>query len=150
MDRSIQVRPFEPRHLDRIAAIERAAFAGEAWNRKLLSDYAKTCPELFLIARSGRRIAGYSITATSERSRSAELVSIAVDPRELRQGVGTALLDASRAQLKLRRIKTWWLMVAIENEPAARFYERYGFAKTRVVKGYYGAGRNAWRMKMAV
>jgi len=149
LDRSVQVRPFQARYLDRIVAIEKASFGREAWNRKLLGDYARSCPELFLIASSRRRIAGYSITVV-EDSRSAELVSIAVDPRERGLGIGRALLDASGAQLKSRKIKTWWLMVRTTNEPALRFYERYGFARARLVKGYYGAGRDAWRMKLAV
>ncbi len=150
MDRSIQVRPFEPKDLDRVAAIEKASFGADAWNPKLLLDYARTSPELFLIARSGRGIAGYIITVIPRRSRTAELVSIAVDPRKRTRGVGRSLLEAARVQLQLRKIKTWWLMVATANETAIRFYERYGFARTRVVRGYYGAERDAWRMKIAL
>jgi len=41
-------------------------------------------------------------------------------------------------------------MVDIENDGAIRFYEEYGFKRVKVVKGYYGRGRNAWRMKLPV
>lgn len=150
MDRSIQVQAFQPRNLDRIAAIEQASFGDEAWEPKLLLEYFRNSPELFFIAKIGRRIAGYILTVNLVDSRSAELISIAVDPGERRRGVGRAMLDATRAQLRSRRIKTWWLMVGIANETAICFYERYGFTRARLVKRYYGAGRDAWRMRMAL
>ena len=150
MDRSIQVQPFQPRNLDRIVAIEQASFGDEAWDAKLLLEYFRNSPELFFIAKIGRRIAGYILTVNIAGSRSAELVSIAVDPRDRRRGVGKALLDATRAQLRSRRIKTWWLMAGIANETAIGFYERYGFTRTRLVKRYYGAKRDAWRMRMTL
>ncbi len=37
-------------------------------------------------------------------------------------------------------------MVSTANAPALRFYRQYGFVRTRLVKRYYGAGRDAWRM----
>ncbi len=141
------MRPFEPPDLDRVVAIEDASFGCEAWSRKLLLDYFRLTPELFLIAQAGRSIHGYSITVVQAGSRGAELVSIAVDPRRRRRGVATALIEATRAQLRARRVKTWWLMVRTTNESAIRFYEQSGFVPVRQVKRYYGRGRDAWRMR---
>ena len=90
-------------------------------------------------------MAGYSITCAG--SRNAELVSIAVDPRDRSRGVGQALLDRTLAELRQRRVKTWWLMVWTTNEPGIRFYEKYGFTRVKIVKRYYGAHRDAWRMR---
>jgi hypothetical protein len=39
-------------------------------------------------------------------------------------------------------------MVSTLNAPALRFYREYGFIRTRLVKRYYGAGRDAWRMRL--
>ena len=94
-----------------------------------------------MVARQGRRIAGYSITQTNWRG--AELESIAVDPRYRGRGVAQALLDATVAQLKAGALR---LMVSTSNAPALRFYRQYGFVRTRLVKRYYGVGRDAWRM----
>jgi ribosomal-protein-alanine N-acetyltransferase len=134
--------------LERILEIERASFGADAWERELFLNYLSRHPDLFLVARRARRIAGYSITCAG--SKEAELGSIAVDPRDRRQGVARALLDETLVQLRSRRIKTLRLMVATSNEPAALFYEKYGFQRTRRVKRYYGAGRDAWSMRMAV
>ena len=148
MDPNILVRPYEPRDLDRILAIERDAFGADAWNKRLFVEYSRRCPDCFLIAKRQRRIAGYCITCTD--SRDSELVSIAVDPRDVRHGVGRALLEETHRLLRASRAKTWWLMVENSNLAAIAFYERYGFKRAKTAKGYYGRGRDAWRMRRAV
>jgi [ribosomal protein S18]-alanine N-acetyltransferase len=140
-----RIRKFETADLDRVLAIEQASFGDDAWDEKLFRAVYRRCPELFLIARVGRHTAGYSITCAG--SRNAELASIAVNPRDRRQGVAETLLNHTLAELHSRRIKTWWLMVGVENEAAIRFYEKYGFKRQKILKRYYGPGRNAWRMR---
>ena len=140
-----RVRKFVLRDMDRIIAIEQASFGKDAWDRDLFRDYYRNWPDLFLVATVGRRIAGYIITCAGLRN--AELASIAVDPRQRRHGVGKAMLDHTRAQLQSQRVKTWWLMVEVDNQAAIDFYRKYGFKRTKLVKRYYGAGRDAWRMR---
>jgi [ribosomal protein S18]-alanine N-acetyltransferase len=142
---AIDVRPFERRNLSRVVEIERASFGKDAWPAEAFVEYCQESPELFLIARQGRRIAGYSITRTSWRG--AELESIAVDPRYRGRGVAQALLDATVARLPTVTLR---LMVSTTNTPALRFYRQYGFVRTRLVKRYYGAGRDAWRMQLPI
>ena len=141
----VQIRPVQSADLDRILEIERASFDADAWDLKLFLEYLRRCPDLFLVARRARRIAGYIITCTGPRN--TELVSIAVDPRDRQRGLGRAMLDETLALLRSRRVRSWWLMVATDNEPAIRFYEDYGFIRTRRSKRYYGPGRDAWRMR---
>ena len=148
MDRAIRIQPFHPRNIGRIAAIERASFGDEAWDRKLLLDYFLDSPELFLIIKSGRRITGYILTVA--RLRTAEIVSIAVDPCNRKRGIGTAMLDATRVKLRSRGIKTCWLMVCVTNQAAIRFYKQYGFTRVRLVPDYYSSGQDAWRMRLSV
>jgi ribosomal-protein-alanine N-acetyltransferase len=144
----IELKRFEPDDLKHVLAIEQSSFAVDAWDQKLFLEYHRDCPDLFLIAKLGRRLAGYAITCAD--SRNAELASIAVDPRDRRRGVAKALLDYTHSHLRAKRIKTWWLMVSTENEPGIRFYEAYGFKRTRLVKGYYGATRAGYRMRLAL
>ncbi len=142
----VEVRPFRRRDLNRIVEIEQASFGKDAWPAELFVGYWRESPELFLVARRGRRIAGYSITQTNWRG--AELESIAVDPRHRGQGIAQALLDATVRRVRLRGVGTLRLMVSTVNAPALRFYRQYGFVRTRLVKRYYGAGRDAWRMRL--
>jgi len=129
--------------LRRLLEIERASFGKDAWTAELFLEYWRASPQLFLIARQGRRIAGYSITRTTWRG--AELESIAVDPPYRGRGVAQALLNATISRLRARSI---FLMVGTENESALRFYEQFGFTRVRKVKRYYGPGRDAWRMRL--
>jgi ribosomal-protein-alanine N-acetyltransferase len=139
----VEVRRFARRDLDRVLAIERASFGKDAWPSELFLEYWRISPELFLIAIRGRRIAGYSITRTDWRG--AELESIAVDPLDRGRGVAQALLDATIVRLRSGALR---LMVGTDNEPALRFYQRFGFTRVRKVPRYYGPGRDAWRMQL--
>jgi ribosomal-protein-alanine N-acetyltransferase len=142
--RAVDVRPFERRNLGRIVEIEQDSFGKDAWPAELFIEYWRRSPELFLVARQGRRIAGYSISRVNWRG--AELESIAVDPRYRGQGIARSLLDATVVRLRSQSTGVLRLMVSTANAPALRFYREYGFVRTRLVKRYYGAGRDAWRM----
>jgi ribosomal-protein-alanine N-acetyltransferase len=139
----IEVRGFVRRDLARLVEIERVSFGKDAWPAELFLEYWRASPELFLIASHGRRIAGYSITRIDWRG--AELESIAVDTPYRGRGVAQALLKTTLSRL---RTPTLRLMVGIDNESALRFYERFGFTRVRKVARYYGAGRDAWRMRL--
>src|SRR5258707_9048169 len=90
-----RVRKSQHSDLDCILAIEQASFGNDAWPRKLFLEYYRKCPDLFMVATIDRHIAGYIITCAGARN--AELPSIAVRPRDRRQGVGQALLDQTLA-----------------------------------------------------
>jgi ribosomal-protein-alanine N-acetyltransferase len=144
----VEVRRFQSRDLSRILEIEQASFGPDAWDRALLVEYFHRCPDLFLVARWARRVGGYVITCPS--SKDAELVSIAVDPSDRLRGLGRAMLDQSLSKLRSLGLRSWWLMVETTNDPAIQFYESYGFRRMRRTKRYYGAGRDAWRMKFVI
>ena len=143
----VELFPFQVRDIEQILEIEHASFGRDAWDRDLFLEYFRRSPDLFLVARSARRIVGYIITCTTRNQ--AELLSIAVDPRHRRRGLGRIMLDETLRRLRsIRKTNTWWLMVATTNEEAIHFYENYGFVRKRRTKGYYGSGRDAWRMKL--
>jgi ribosomal-protein-alanine acetyltransferase len=144
----MEIRPFRPADLDRLLEIERASFGRDAWPRNMFLDFARHCPDLFLVLKSSRRIAGYSITCIAGEK--AELTSIAVDPRVRRQGLAQALLHYTAADLLRRRVRSWWLMVRVDNMAAIAFYLGYGFVKSRMVRNYYEDGESAYRMRLAV
>lgn len=139
-----RIRTFEIDDLDRVLAIELASFGKQAWDSKLFREYHRKCPDLFLVAVVGRRVAGYIITCV--KGKHAGLESIAVDPCYRRSGVGTTMLDFTLEELRLKRVKTWGLMVAVDNDSGIAMYSSYGFKLIKRVKGYYAAGLDAWQM----
>ena len=151
MTRSISIRLFRRSDLDRILQIEHASFGKYAWDRNLFADFYHKCGELFLVAVKGRKVCGYILTCIGGRPYcAAELVSLAVDPRYREKGVASALMDSTLRRLRRRGTLRIHLMVKLTNQTAIRFYRRYGFQKSRLVRAYYEDGADGRRMKKLV
>jgi ribosomal-protein-alanine N-acetyltransferase len=144
-ERDVEIGRFRPRHMARILEIERKAFAKEAYSRRMFLDLYARCGRLFLIAKVFRRIAGYSVTYVEGGT--AEVVSVAVDPEQRRKGVATALLGWTIDRLRECGTRRIDLMVRVDNQPAIRFYRRFGFRRLGEVPGYYGKGGTGLRMR---
>jgi ribosomal-protein-alanine N-acetyltransferase len=134
------IRRFHPDDIDRIIEIERASFGQFAYDRKLFAELDRKSGGLFLLAEGGRKTFGYAITCI--RGRRANLVSIAVDPKERGKGAASSLLESTVRRLKLRGVLRFTLMVRETNRGARRFYERRGFTKLRRIPEYYEDGED--------
>jgi len=148
MTRAFSIRLFRLSDMDRILQIEHASFGKDAYDRNLFADFYHKCGELFLVAVKGRNVCGYMVTCIGGRTASgrAELVSIAVDPRHRGKGIASVLMASTLRRLRRRGVVRVHLMVKVTNKIAIRFYEQYGFHKSRIVRGYYEDGADAWRM----
>jgi len=79
-----------------------------------------------------------------------EVVTIDVEPELQRHGIGRALMEKLEDEAKLKGYETLYLQVAENSEGVVCFYEKLGYEKTRLMKGYYGRGVNAWEMKKSL
>lgn len=138
---AVRISRFRLTQLGRILAIENAAFPDEAYSRQTFLELHRECGPLFYVAKWGRGIAGYMVTA-AEQGR-AEIVSIAVDPAARGRGVGTALMRRTLSRLRRLGIGRLDLMVRPTNAAAIRFYAGFGFRRVRRVAGYYDDGEDA-------
>lgn len=66
----------------------------------------------------------------------AQLISMWTAATHRRRGVGRMLVDAVLDWAKLRKAGALHLLVTSNNEPAVRFYERLGFARTGRTEPY--------------
>jgi ribosomal-protein-alanine N-acetyltransferase len=146
MNRPFSIRLLRFSDLDGILRIEHASFGKDAYDRNLFADLMHQCGELFLVAVNGRSVCGYMVTCTSGRTASAELVSTAVAPRHRGKGIASALMASTLRRLRRRGVARFHLTVKVTNRIAIRFYERYGFHKSRIARGYYEDGAHGWRM----
>jgi len=78
------------------------------------------------------------------------LVSIAVDPADRGRGAASALLESTLRRLRRRGVKRFGLIVRLTNHPARAFYEKYGFRRMRIVRGYYEDGEDGLSMTREV
>jgi len=67
----------------------------------------------------------------------AELLTIVVAPAARGQGLGASLLREAMGQAAERGVARLFLEVEAGNLPALRLYERAGFARDGIRKGYY-------------
>jgi ribosomal-protein-alanine acetyltransferase len=149
MKPAFSIRLFRLSDLDGILKIEHASFRKDAYDRNLFANLHHKCGEMFLVAVKGRKVCGYMVTCLCGAADSgrAELVSIAVDPGQRGKGIASALMASTFRRLRRRDVVRFHLMVKVTNRVAIRFYEGYGFRKTRVVRRYYEDGRDGWRME---
>ncbi len=75
------------------------------------------------------------------------LISIAVLKEYRRRGVGSALLSKTIDVMKnVYKVDAIYLEVRVSNTPAIRLYEKFGFKKARIWRGYYRDGEDAYIM----
>ena len=76
--------------------------------------------------------------------------TMAVAPQAQGRGLGARLLGALLAEAERRRQRVVSLEVRADNGPAQRLYERHGFTRVGVRRGYYRGGVDAWTLHAAV
>lgn len=73
----------------------------------------------------------------------AEILTIAVDPRARRQGLGLLLLDGAAIWAAAHGAERLLLEVAADNPAARGLYQKAGFTTVGRRRGYYGRGKQA-------
>jgi ribosomal-protein-alanine N-acetyltransferase len=90
-------------------------------------------PHVFALGDSRGFLLGRAVAGESE------LLTLAVDPGQRRQGLGLHLVSAFLEQSKARGADSAFLEVSAANLSAIALYHRAGFAQTGQRRGYYAA-----------
>lgn len=121
-------------HLSAVAGLEIEIFGPEAWSEAVLWTELSAGHD-YRAVFDGERIAGYAGTAYSGDE--AWINNIAVDAAYRRRGIARALMDDLIARARAGGAKALFLEVAVDNAPAQRLYDDYGFVGLGVRKNYY-------------
>jgi ribosomal-protein-alanine N-acetyltransferase len=133
-------------HLAEVAAMEAAVFGPEAWSEGLLWTELSAGHD-YRAVFDGEAVVGYAGTAFNEPE--AWINNIAVDPARRRRGVARMLMDDLLARARAGGAKSVLLEVAVDNVPAQRLYDAYGFYGIGVRRNYYQhTGTDAAVMRM--
>ncbi|HEX2142995.1 MAG TPA: ribosomal protein S18-alanine N-acetyltransferase [Glycomyces sp.] len=133
-------------HLSVVARMELAIFGPEAWSEGILWTELSAGHD-YRAVFEGDRILGYAGTAFNETE--AWINNIAVDPSARRRGIARMLMDDLLERAEAAGIKSIYLEVAVDNVPAQRLYDEYGFYGIGVRKNYYQhTGTDAAVMRM--
>lgn len=135
-------------HIDALMPYEHEMFGNDAWTADSYRfEISDTELRHYLAAESdsGTLLGWAGVLVVGD---SAEILTIGVVPAAQRQGIATQLLHALLAEARTRGARECFLEVREDNQPARAFYDREGFARTRVRRGYYDNGRtNAVEMR---
>lgn len=139
----MNIREMIPEDVEQVAQIERENFS-QPWSPQAFTEALRLPHIIFLVAREtvanscgdiAEMILGYvcMYVALDE----GEITNVAVGRFFQKQGVGERLLRTLKEEAAKSGIRRIVLEVRRSNEPAIRLYEKMGFQKLGIRKGFY-------------
>ena len=131
-----EILPLRPDDLDEIAELERRCFS-DPWPKETFFREADDRPENFcrVLRDEKGRLLAYSIAWIVADE--AHLGDIAVAPEERGRGLAKVLLRELISEAQARGAVHIVLEVRASNEGAIGLYEKLGFEKIAIRRGYY-------------
>ncbi len=120
--------------LDRVAAIERAAFT-DPWSRRSFEELLAEPHVRCLAVDDEGTLAGYAICSLVAGE--GEILNLAVDPGSRRRGLGRRLLQATLDLMRRAGTAVVFLEVRQSNRAAIELYRGAGFLPISVRRSYY-------------
>ena len=133
---NIDMRRLQAADLDAIETIERASYP-TPWSRAMFATELAKPSSISLgayLPETGELV-GYLII--SRYVDAWHVMNVAVAPSHRRQGIGSALLERLFAEIASDANRGYTLEVRVSNGSAIRLYERLGFTRRGVRRGYY-------------
>lgn len=130
-----RLAPMDERDLDEVAATEGAAYS-HPWTRGNFADSVHSgyaCRTL----RLNDDLVGYFVVMVAAGE--AHLLNLTVAPEHQRRGYGSALLHEVIRIARDQGARNLFLEVRPSNAAAQGLYERFGFRRIAVRRGYYPA-----------
>ena len=129
------VREFRLEDADAVVALAAQSLEAANWSKESYVKFASEAGSLVLVLEADGQIQGFLLGRLAADQ--AELLNLAVVASQRRHGSGTALLAKAIQEWRPRGAKTVYLEVRESNTGAIAFYEKHGFAKMGLRKGYY-------------
>jgi ribosomal-protein-alanine N-acetyltransferase len=125
----------EASDLDGVAALEELSFTSP-WSKQALQEAWQNPNYIFAVAKTEKsQVVGYAgmLCVLDE----GDILNVAVSPAFQRQGIGSRLMESLIAYAQERSIRAMTLEVRAGNQGAILLYERMGFQKAGIRKGFY-------------
>lgn len=145
-----RIRRARVEDLAALIELENASFAVERMSARQLRRHLRSASATVVVAASQRRLLGAAVLFLRSRSRVGRLYSIAVAAEARGRGIGEALLQAVERAAARRGCDRLRLEVRLDNAAAQRLYERHGYRRFGLRRGYYEDGHDALRYEKAL
>lgn len=139
MSPAIRIREFQyPEDYDAVwklwGSIEKGVLISRSDTPEEIEKKLKRDPDLFLVAENERGIIGTVIGGFDGRRGAIYHLAVSVSFRG--RGVGAQLLDEIESRLRSKGCIRCRLMVTVDNDEAASFYEKRGWSLTDGIRLY--------------
>lgn len=132
---TLHVEPARASDADTIARLHAEGFY-RGWTREEFAAYiAGEGTPIYVACDAKRQIAGFAMLRYLGDE--VELITIAVDRKWRKKGVGLLLMRALLEAVRMSPAKRMLLEVAADNTAALKLYGKLGFSKIGERKGYY-------------
>lgn len=129
-------------HVAELLPLEQALFQPECWSERLFwSELGQLDTRHYVVALEDGAVVGYA--GLCDYPDQAWVQTIAVAPAAQGAGLGSQLLLELLTEAGRRRQRVVSLEVRADNLAAQRLYDRHGFTRTGVRRGYYPGGVDA-------
>ena len=123
-------------HVEALLPLEDVLFPEQHWTaRTFWSELGQLDSRHYVVAVDGDDVVGYA--GLCDYPDEAWVQTMAVAPAQQGRGVGAQLLRELLAEADRRRQQVVSLEVRAGNASAERLYERHGFSRTGLRRGYY-------------
>jgi len=150
----IRLRNFQRRDLDELYQLDQVCFPPEIAYSRAELQYFLTNPRCscWIAERPEDKLAGFLILERATRNGLpvGHIVTLDVDPRERRHGLGRLLMQTAEEQTRREGAGSMSLEVAENNPAAQQFYRSLGFVTRGRIANYYGGRVDAEVMEKSI
>ncbi len=140
------LRSYEPHDFAALHKLDQSCFPPGISYSKTTLRYFLTQPSAdCTVAEESGRIVGFIVS--EEHPPLAHIITLDVDAKHRRQGIGTMLLETLESNLAARGVRSILLETATDNEPAVAFWKRHGYRIEATLKRYYLGRIDAYEMR---
>jgi len=138
----LTLRRYQPRDFQRLLEIDQSCFVeGIAYLPEEMRYFLTMPTAISLVGLQDEEVMGFVIADRFRPRRASrsvgKIITIDVAPAAQHSGLGTLLMSGAESELKQEGCDYVSLEVAVDNEPALRFYKKHGYSVLKVLPRYY-------------
>ena len=138
----LKVRKYAPDDFERLLEIDQSCFVeGIAYSQEEMRYFLNMPTAISLVGLQEEKIMGFVIADRFRPRRASrsvgKIITIDVAPGAQHSGLGSLLMTSAEAGLKQAGCGYVSLEVAVDNEPALRFYQKHGYSVLKILPRYY-------------
>ena len=131
----LTIRPMKEADLDQVMVLDVLCFPSPWSKATYLSELARGRGAYYLVAEQDGKVVGYA--GSWIVGKEMHITTIGVDPDCRRTGMGEKLMVAFVREAQRRNLEEITLEYSVSNAAAEALYEKFGFAREGLRKGYY-------------